>query len=684
LGKRTLQHMKKFHIKNPPGKTPHVFDLKGISGDRLCTQGYSWYPESIIKRGNLTECMEYNKRVMAISLVPSQPYKSSLPTVESEQMCDLRGDDPMDPSTGKRKLSSPCIPAQTQHTLRERASPFVEIYRPPIVMRLKAGNLDRFNSAKGAEQATMPTKKAARIKREPLPTNYPKHSIVQKSNQQAACFIPSITFEGEKEGSVFKNGFAGLGYYVDVAKNQPFSLERKDLDPVALPKGGFQNGHGDRSKKLSKSAEKSHTKQASADLRATVLRKCKNLSTKGNTPSKEVTMSAAAKHEFMETSACAFSTTDSPIELPHLKDVSLASSSSYARVKALVTPQSTACNESIGLNEEIYDHCSVTVLNMENGQQKEETVTAMRVIVTVPIGVLQARKIKFTPELSEEVQTAIQLYGSGCHNKLLLRFSRVFWNPTVGFFNTANPMFQFMNLHAFNVSNCICAHSFGYYGWENLSDEKVVEQCLDILYTMFPIKDGEKPALLYSRVTRWDSEQSSMCSYGFFATKSVPESHKLFARPFPWVENQIMDENNGSSISRCRIFFAGEHTSDWGQQCVHGAAHSGVRAAAECASSLIGSTIPPWLDEKFEDKQNGIGPYFLYESHQHHRWKSVWWTNDQRATCNTGSYFQSYPRDVFIKPASSNALRLSTGCADCNDTLRSMEPTSSGNGVSSN
>lgn len=56
-------------------------------------------------------------------------------------------------------------------------------------------------------------------------------------------------------------------------------------------------------------------------------------------------------------------------------------------------------------------------------------------------------------------------------------------------------------------------------------------------------------------------------------------------------------------LSDARIFFCGEHTSDFGQQCVHGAMHSGVRAAAECLASLFGVDFLPWTLSSWGEQQ---------------------------------------------------------------------------------
>lgn len=59
-----------------------------------------------------------------------------------------------------------------------------------------------------------------------------------------------------------------------------------------------------------------------------------------------------------------------------------------------------------------------------------------------------------------------------------------------------------------------------------------------------------------------------------------------------------------NSLSDSLVYFCGEHTSDFGQQCVHGAMHSGARAAAECLASLLKCDGVPWCQRDWGLTQN--------------------------------------------------------------------------------
>ncbi|MBQ0984800.1 FAD-dependent oxidoreductase [Streptomyces sp. F63] len=70
------------------------------------------------------------------------------------------------------------------------------------------------------------------------------------------------------------------------------------------------------------------------------------------------------------------------------------------------------------------------------------SVRAGHCVVTVPIGVLKARRIAFDPPLPREKQAAVDALGAGLLDKLWLAFPRVFWDrdaDALQWFDRANP-----------------------------------------------------------------------------------------------------------------------------------------------------------------------------------------------------------------------------------------------------
>lgn len=71
----------------------------------------------------------------------------------------------------------------------------------------------------------------------------------------------------------------------------------------------------------------------------------------------------------------------------------------------------------------------------------------------MPLGVLKAGYITFQPKLPQDKKEAIESLGSGVLDKLIIRFSKVFWNPESDWFNfiseTPYEWTQTLNLYKF-------------------------------------------------------------------------------------------------------------------------------------------------------------------------------------------------------------------------------------------
>ena len=76
---------------------------------------------------------------------------------------------------------------------------------------------------------------------------------------------------------------------------------------------------------------------------------------------------------------------------------------------------------------------------------------AKRLVITVPVSILQAGKIRFSPELSARKREAIALLGMGHLNKVWLKFPEVFWDDAQAFLRVSpekDPLLAFgFNVH---------------------------------------------------------------------------------------------------------------------------------------------------------------------------------------------------------------------------------------------
>ncbi len=187
------------------------------------------------------------------------------------------------------------------------------------------------------------------------------------------------------------------------------------------------------------------------------------------------------------------------------------------------------------------------------------------VIVTVPLGVLQAGHIQFEPGLPSTKLEAINALGSGLLNKCVLRFDAVNWPRSIERFNrladARGEWSEFVNMAAYGEGAAIMGFNAGSFAreLEGASDRTTGQLATEALRSMFGSSFPEPSAV---QVTRWAGDENAFGSYSFpvEATRADTRIRLLDA-----VDN--------------RIFFAGEATSTNAPGTLHGAMRSG-RAAA--------------------------------------------------------------------------------------------------------
>ncbi|OWY62434.1 hypothetical protein B7486_58460, partial [cyanobacterium TDX16] len=123
-------------------------------------------------------------------------------------------------------------------------------------------------------------------------------------------------------------------------------------------------------------------------------------------------------------------------------------------------------------------------------QDRDEVVEADAVVLTLPLGVLQAAPPEFDPPLPEEKQDAIERLGMGTLDKVALRFPTAFWDDTafVSFVNPEGSHFtEWLNLEPATGEPILIGFTAGSaaVGLEELSDEQVVDQAMDALRSIY-------------------------------------------------------------------------------------------------------------------------------------------------------------------------------------------------------
>jgi monoamine oxidase len=203
-----------------------------------------------------------------------------------------------------------------------------------------------------------------------------------------------------------------------------------------------------------------------------------------------------------------------------------------------------------------------------------ETFFADRCIVTVPLGVLKANRIRISPPLDQALQTSIELMGFGSFYKLALRFPRLFWNAKVEFMGSLGNDDRFGNgRHAtfVNLANVTGAPVLVMFAGATFAkalekdDPKYAKEfAMTHLRAVYGNDIPDPVSIVHSD---WTSSEFSGGAYSFYGVGSNQSSVAQFAR-----------------IVGGRLTFAGEHTSPKNFGTIHGAYDSGIAAANRLAT----------------------------------------------------------------------------------------------------
>jgi monoamine oxidase len=212
--------------------------------------------------------------------------------------------------------------------------------------------------------------------------------------------------------------------------------------------------------------------------------------------------------------------------------------------------------------------------------------SARKCIITLPVGVLQSRKIEFDPPLSAAKQVAIQSLRMEPATKLLYRFDRQLWNDDLLYFCHAGlaarwwiPGFGQRCTEESNTVACAFATADRARQIDELSEAEALAIGLDELGQLLGRTDLADH-LVAARRHSWASDPMALGGYAHVPPGAADARVEL-ARP----------EDNA-------LFFAGEATAyDTNPQTVHGAIESGWRAARACSVTVGpqvgGGTVKP-------------------------------------------------------------------------------------------
>lgn len=272
-------------------------------------------------------------------------------------------------------------------------------------------------------------------------------------------------------------------------------------------------------------------------------------------------------------------------ELESLNGEDLENQSLFARIK---TFQATVRGADMILKDgfsPIVDHLAsdveivleepvVAIKHSKSGVTVETEASkyeADAAIITLPLGVLKAGNIEFTPKLPEYKREAISILPMALHDKVFLRFPKVFWNPKRDMIEFARaerePVANVLNWHKYTGRAVLMASFAGSKAraLEDLDDAQVQSQIMELLRKCYKEKTVEPTAMQF---IRWGKDRFAHGSYSLVPIGCNPKHFKSLAR------------------SVDRLFFAGEATTFLNQGTAHGAYLSGIRAADELLTSL--------------------------------------------------------------------------------------------------
>uniref|UniRef100_A0A6Q2Z2H6 [histone-H3]-N(6),N(6)-dimethyl-L-lysine(4) FAD-dependent demethylase n=1 Tax=Esox lucius TaxID=8010 RepID=A0A6Q2Z2H6_ESOLU len=232
-----------------------------------------------------------------------------------------------------------------------------------------------------------------------------------------------------------------------------------------------------------------------------------------------------------------------------------------------------ACGSTLDQVQAIDYSGDAVIVTSSNGTQW----TAQKVLVTVPLTLLQKNIIQFNPALPERKLKAIHSLGAGVIEKVALQFPYRFWDSKIqgaDYFGHIPPspdkrgMFSvFYDMDPQGKRSVLMSVITGeaVTSIRDMEDKDVANQCMKVLRELF--KEQEVPEPVKYFVTRWSRDVWSQMSYSFVKTGGSGEAYDMIA-----------EDVQG------KVFFAGEATNRHFPQTVTGAYLSGVREASKIAA----------------------------------------------------------------------------------------------------
>ncbi len=196
----------------------------------------------------------------------------------------------------------------------------------------------------------------------------------------------------------------------------------------------------------------------------------------------------------------------------------------------------------------------------------DESLAAAAVIVTLPLGVLKAGSVRFTPALPEQKLASIDRLGFGLSNKVALVFDEPFWPLHAQHFLVTprgeTDIADFTNLWPLGHPALLAwIAGRAARALEHKTDAELTDMALASLSRVI---GRPAPAPRAVAISRWASDPFSLGSYSHIPVGASGEDYDRLAEPIsPW------------------LYFAGEACHRTFPATIHGAYLSGQKAARD-------------------------------------------------------------------------------------------------------
>jgi monoamine oxidase len=205
-----------------------------------------------------------------------------------------------------------------------------------------------------------------------------------------------------------------------------------------------------------------------------------------------------------------------------------------------------------------------------------ERFEGTHVVVTVPVGVLKAGSIAFSPPLSRERREALERLDMGNLEKVALRFEEAWWPGSLEYVDAeASGVFpEFYDLTDLAGAPVLVGLYAGGFSRQTQarSDEQIVASALDVLGEAF---GRSVPPPVATMITRWTSDPYAGGSYVYLPVGASLADLEALREP----------ESD-------RLRFAGDATVPEQYGNVHAAVMSGIREAHRLGVERI--STPGW------------------------------------------------------------------------------------------